>query len=78
MIWKMSQKVRDFIEMTKKITLKTTKDKELMYTKIEYVGEIPTKNGLHILVKPFNPSIFTQRITTVSIHKDSPTVLYCC
>ena len=37
---------------------------------------IPTKNGFHILVGPFNPNIFTKKYPTISLHKDNPTILY--
>jgi hypothetical protein len=37
---------------------------------------IPTKNGYHIITKPFNLSIFACTYEALDIHKDNPTILY--
>lgn len=42
------------------------------------LGTIPTKNGLHILTKPFNIAQFRNIYpeSMLDIHKDNPTLLY--
>ena len=40
--------------------------------------EIPTKNGVHVICKPFNFKQLGERFSDfVDIHKDNPTILYC-
>lgn len=38
---------------------------------------IPTKNGIHLITKPFNISKFRQKYPDIDVHKDNPTILYC-
>lgn len=38
--------------------------------------EVPTKNGVHLLTKPFNRQEFSKYYPDVDIHKDNPTILY--
>lgn len=39
--------------------------------------EIPTKNGVHVICKPFNLKQLSERfVDFVYIHKDNPTILY--
>ena len=41
-------------------------------------AEIPTKNGLHLIVRPFNTKAFSESFPDVDIHKNSMgTLLYC-
>lgn len=42
------------------------------------VTKIPTLNGLHLIVKPFNCKTFTDNnlYKNITIHKNSPTLLY--
>ena len=41
-------------------------------------AEIPTKNGLHLIVRPFNTKAFNEFFPNVDIHKNSMgTLLYC-
>ena len=41
-------------------------------------AEIPTKNGLHLIVRPFNTKVFNEFFPNVDIHKNSMgTLLYC-
>jgi hypothetical protein len=42
---------------------------------IELFAKIKTKNGFHLIVRPFNPQTF--KFEKVDILKDSPTVMYC-
>ena len=39
---------------------------------------IPTKNGYHIITRPFNLKAFMDRgYPRIDVHKDNPTILYC-
>lgn len=40
-----------------------------------YIDTIETKNGYHLIVKPFNPQSFKQDFA-IEFHKDNPTILY--
>lgn len=37
---------------------------------------LPTKNGLHLIVKPFNKKDFYEKYPNITIHKDNPINLY--
>lgn len=41
------------------------------------VHTIPTKNGIHVICRPFNLSKFRQVYPSIDVHKDNPTILYC-
>lgn len=48
---------------------------------LEFVASIPSKKGLHVIVKPFNiPTLFgampPARLLGLDVHKDNPTNLY--
>jgi hypothetical protein len=38
---------------------------------------IPTKNGVHIITRPFNLKKFRETFSGIDVHKDNPTILYC-
>ena len=38
--------------------------------------EVPTKNGVHLIVSGFNPNSFSKIYSTIEIKKDQPTILY--
>lgn len=38
--------------------------------------EVPTKNGIHLIVSGFNPHKFSKIYQTIEIKKDQPTILY--
>lgn len=38
---------------------------------------LPTKNGLHLVCRPFNLSRFKKSFPDVDVHKDNPVVLFC-
>lgn len=38
---------------------------------------VPTKNGVHIITRPFNLQKFKQMYPEVDVHKDNLSVLYC-
>ena len=40
------------------------------------IAVIPTKNGCHLITKPFDVQVFKELYPDVDIHKDNPTVLY--
>ena len=37
---------------------------------------IPTKNGLHLICRPFSASKFKRIFPEIDLHKDNPTILY--
>lgn len=37
---------------------------------------IPTKNGCHLITKPFDTQAFHSKYPDIEIHKDNPTILY--
>lgn len=42
----------------------------------KFIIRIPTKNGFHVITKPFNLSQFARVYPNISIHKDNPINLY--
>lgn len=40
------------------------------------VAQIPTKNGIHLITKPFDNREFTAHYPEIDIHKNNPTNLY--
>jgi hypothetical protein len=38
---------------------------------------MPTKNGVHIITRPFNLAKFKKTHPSMDVHKDNPTILYC-
>jgi hypothetical protein len=38
---------------------------------------LPTKNGLHIITRPFNLQVFRKDYPKMDVHRDNPTILYC-
>lgn len=42
----------------------------------QILGEINTKNGVHLLSNPFNRKIFSEHFQDIDIHTDNPTILY--
>lgn len=53
-----------------------------LYKRIPMVGlnnvitQIPTKNGLHLIVSPFPLDLFKKEFPNIDIHKDNGTILY--
>ena len=41
------------------------------------IAEIPTKNGVHLITKPFNIQQFKEIYPDVDVHRNNPTLLYC-
>jgi len=42
----------------------------------QILGEVNTKNGVHLLTNPFNRKIFSEHFKDIDIHTDNPTILY--
>ena len=40
------------------------------------IANIPTKNGFHLITKPFNSEKFSQMFPVIQLHKNNPTVLF--
>lgn len=36
-----------------------------------------TKNGFHLITKPFNPYLFKEKYPDIDIHKNNPTLVFC-
>jgi hypothetical protein len=51
------------------ILLAETKNNDSIYP-------IPTKNGLHLICRPFNSAKFSQKYPEVAVQKDNPTILF--
>lgn len=43
---------------------------------VKYITIVPSKNGLHLITKPFNLMEFKSKYPEVEVHKDNPTNLY--
>lgn len=42
----------------------------------KYKTVIPTLNGVHIIIKPFNLKKFSEKYPGITVHKNNPTLLY--
>lgn len=42
----------------------------------KYIGVIPSKNGYHILMRPFELNKFQEKFPDIGVHKNNPTNLY--
>lgn len=43
---------------------------------MKFIKLIETKNGFHLITKPFNTQQFKQEYPYIEVHKDNPTILY--
>jgi hypothetical protein len=41
------------------------------------VSTIPTKNGIHVICRPFNLQKFRDAYEAIDVHKDNMVILYC-
>lgn len=41
------------------------------------ITEIETKNGVHLISRPFNLQKFKEAFPSIDVHKQNPTILYC-
>ena len=42
----------------------------------KFICELPTKNGFHLITKPFNVQKFSEKYTAIDVHKNNPTLLF--
>lgn len=42
----------------------------------KYVAKVETKNGFHVISKPFNMELFSRDFPNIEVHKNNPTILY--
>lgn len=56
-----------------RVTINGVKD----VTPSKFIAEIPTKNGYHLIAKPFNLQQFKEKYPNIDVHKNNPTLLYC-
>jgi len=47
------------------------------YDTNKLIADIPTKNGYHLITRPFNRQKFSEVYPNVQIHKNNPTLLMC-
>ena len=57
--------------------LTTLKSLQIQTGREPLLNSIPTKNGIHIITRPFNVNEFKKLYPTIDIHKDNPTLLFC-
>jgi hypothetical protein len=50
---------------------------QLQTEKEPMIEIVPTKNGVHIITRPFNLKKFKEIFSGIDVHKDNPTILYC-
>ena len=62
------QYINEVIFETQKLIQETGRD-DSMHT-------IPTKNGIHLICRPFNLASFKRICPEIDIHRDNPTVLF--
>lgn len=62
------QYINEVIFETQKLIQETGRD-DSMHT-------IPTKNGIHLICRPFNLASFKRIFPEIDIHRDNPTVLF--
>ena len=41
------------------------------------ITSVPTKNGIHLITKPFHMQKFKEKFPNIDVHKNNPTLLYC-
>lgn len=44
--------------------------------KSKYITTIPTKNGYHLITRPFNINKFKDNYSDINIHKNNPSLLF--
>lgn len=40
------------------------------------IAWVPTKNGLHLITKPFNSKVFGEKYPEIDLHKNNPSILF--
>jgi hypothetical protein len=68
--WDEKENIRGKLEVLKFIrTLEPIDERK-------FIAEIETKNGYHIITKPFNSQKFSETYPKIEVHKNNPTILY--
>lgn len=62
-------RINEIIEFVQKLIFETGRD--------DSVHTIPTKNGIHVICRPFNLKKFREVYPNIDVHKDNPILLYC-
>jgi hypothetical protein len=57
--------------------ISTLTDLQLETEKEPMIEILPTKNGVHIITRPFNLKKFRETFFGIDVHKDNPSILYC-
>lgn len=45
--------------------------------KSKILAQIPTKNGIHLITKPFRLDKFKEKYPDIDVHKNNPTLMFC-
>lgn len=68
--WDDKENIKDKLKMLKFIrTLEPLETNKL-------IAEIETKNGYHLITRPFNSEKFKQEFPDIEVHKNNPTILF--
>jgi hypothetical protein len=51
-------------------------EKECLPEGLKFILNVPTVNGYHLLVKPFDVAKFNTQYPNIDVHKNNPTLLY--
>jgi hypothetical protein len=70
---------REFFSRENSISniISTLTDLQLETEKEPMIEILPTKNGVHIITRPFNLKKFRETFFGIDVHKDNPSILYC-
>jgi hypothetical protein len=66
--WSDKAELANIVTLAQELQKETGKEPIIQY--------IPTKNGTHIITRPFNISKFRNVYPDVDVHKDNPTILF--
>lgn len=53
-------------------------DRECQPEGVKFIACLSTKNGKHVITTPFDLKKFKDEFPLVDVHKNNPTLLYCC
>lgn len=67
--WKDTLLINDIKEIVTELQKETKKE--------PLIELIESKNGLHIITRPFNLQVFKEKYPTIDVHKDNMSILYC-
>jgi hypothetical protein len=66
--WPNKAEIANLVTLVQELQKQTGKEPIIEY--------IPTKNGTHIITRPFNLSKFRNFYPSIDVHKDNPTILF--